>query len=66
MVNKGVPLGGTGSYPCPPQGWQLSILRVPMINPLKGPWMRNASRAYSEQVGTYRQVFGNKGEISHW
>jgi len=29
--------GGTGSYPCVPQGWHLAIRLVPNQNPLNGP-----------------------------
>ncbi len=31
-----------------------------------GPCIRNASNAYSEQVGWYLQVLGRAGEMIHW
>lgn len=34
--------------------------------PLIGPYLRSASRAYCEQVGVNRQVAGLSGEIQIW
>lgn len=42
---------GTGSYPEPPHGLHLNIRQTASIKPLKGPCLRIACRAYSEQVG---------------
>jgi hypothetical protein len=42
---------GTGSYPCPPQGWQLEILFIPSQLPFQGPHSFKASIVYWEQVG---------------
>ena len=35
-------------------------------NPLKGPYFRNASKAYREQVGVKRQLGGYSGEMHSW
>jgi hypothetical protein len=42
---------GTGSWPCPPQGWQREILFIVSHNPFTGPYFLNASNPYCEQVG---------------
>ena len=42
---------GTGSYPCPPQGWHLAILFTVSHNPFTGPYFLKASMPYCEQVG---------------
>lgn len=42
---------GTGSYPCPPQGWQRRIRFIVSQNPLNGPYFFIASIAYDEHVG---------------
>ncbi len=34
---------GTGSYPCPPQGWHLLTLFRVSHNPFSGPYFLNAS-----------------------
>jgi hypothetical protein len=44
-------LYGTGSYPCPPQGWHLLMRFMVNHNPLNGPYFFNASIPYCEQVG---------------
>ncbi len=44
-------LYGTGSYPCPPQGWHLLIRFAVSHNPFMGPYFFNASMPYCEQVG---------------
>jgi hypothetical protein len=36
---------GTGSYPCPPQGWQRPTLLMVSHNPLNTPYFLNASKA---------------------
>ena len=54
---------GTGSYPQPPHGLHLATLRMVSHNPLTGPCLRNASRAYWEHVGVKRQLGGNSGEM---
>lgn len=56
---------GTGSYPCPPQGWQRPILLAAKREPLSGPCFLIASIEYCEQVGVYLQVAGNNGEIAY-
>jgi len=43
--------GGTGSCPCPPQGWQDRMRLVASQVPFSGPCVCNASTAYAEQVG---------------
>lgn len=35
--------GGTGSYPCVPQGWHFAIRFMPNQMPLKGPHILMAS-----------------------
>src|SRR6185312_16480811 len=59
--------GGTGSRPDEPpsqvMGWQRESRLSVSHSPLTGPWMCNASRAYSEQVGSKRQTGGNMGEM---
>lgn len=57
---------GTGSYPLPPQGWQRASRRSVSHDPLRGPYLRRASTAYCEQVGTKRQEGGVKGEMQYW
>jgi hypothetical protein len=42
---------GTGSYPCPPQGWQLETRLIVSHKPFIGPCFFKASIPYSEQVG---------------
>ena len=54
---------GTGSYPCPPQGWQRKILLIVRNSPLNGPCFLNASRAYWEHVGVNLQQFGLIGDM---
>ena len=49
---------GTGSSPCPPQGWQRQTRFRASQLPLAGPCSCRASMAYSEQLGQYRQVGG--------
>src|SRR5918995_6171868 len=36
---------GTGSHPCPPQGWQRAIRRITSAEPRSAPWRSNASNA---------------------
>ena len=55
---------GTGSYPLPPHGLHLSIRQMARANPLIGPCLRIACRAYSEQVGVKRHEGGVKGEMN--
>ena len=57
---------GTGSYPFPPQGWQLKIRFKESHPPLKSPCFFKASSVYWEQVGWYLHVAGVKGEINTW
>ncbi len=52
---------GTGSYPEPPQGLHLNIRHIAKASPLKGPCLRIAWRAYSEQVGVKRHDGGVYG-----
>jgi hypothetical protein len=54
---------GTGSYPCPPQGWQRAMRLTASHEPRNAPYFFTASTAYSEQVGVYRQLAGVKGEM---
>jgi len=61
----GVPFGGTGSSPCPPQGLQLITLRMVKNKAFRTPWVLNASIAYPEQLGVYLQVRGSKGDIRY-
>lgn len=55
IIKNGVeeysPRQGTGSYPLPPQGWQLAILFAASHDPFSGPYFRIASIAYWLQVG---------------
>lgn len=55
---------GTGSYPEPPQGWHLRILRIARYVPLNGPCLRKASMAYWLQVGVNLQEGGVSGEMN--
>lgn len=54
---------GTGSYPCPPHGWQRPIRFSASQKPLKGPCFFMASIAYSEQVGVYLHDGGSIGDM---
>jgi len=56
---------GTGSYPCPPQGWQRLNRFTVSQNPLNTPYFLNASSAYCEQVGVNRHFGPRKGDITH-
>jgi hypothetical protein len=56
---------GTGSYPLPPQGWQRRMRLMERQSPLTGPCFLSACTAYSEQLGTYLQDAGVKGEIQY-
>ena len=59
IIKNGVeeysPRQGTGSYPLPPQGWQLAILFAASHDPFSGPYFRIASIAYWLQVGGYNR-----------
>ena len=56
---------GTGSYPCPPQGWHLLIRLIVSHNPFIGPYFFKASIPYCEQVGVYRHLGPSQGEMIH-
>jgi hypothetical protein len=56
---------GTGSYPCPPQGWQRLNRLAVSHNPLNTPCFLNASSAYCEQVGVNRHLGPRIGEMIH-
>jgi hypothetical protein len=56
---------GTGSYPCPPQGWQRLNRLTVNHNPLNTPCFFNASIAYWEQVGVNRHLGPSIGEMIH-
>lgn len=56
---------GTGSYPCPPQGWQRLNRLTVSHNPLNTPCFFNASMAYWEQVGVNRHLGPSKGDMTH-
>lgn len=47
--------GGTGSWPCPPHGWQRSNRRRVSQPPRNKPWICSASIPYCEQLGVKRQ-----------
>lgn len=68
IIKNGVeeysPRQGTGSYPLPPQGWQLAILFAASHDPFSGPYFRIASIAYWLQVGVYRHAAGKCGDIA--
>ena len=49
---------GTGSYPCPPQGWQRNSRLMASQPPLIAPYFCSALIAYAEQLGLYLQVGG--------
>lgn len=57
---------GTGSYPLPPQGWQLLTRFSANQNPLNGPYFLNASNAYWLQVGVYLHLGPSHGLITSW
>ena len=57
---------GTGSYPEPPHGWQRDMRFNVSQPPLKGPYLRSASRAYCEQVGVKRHEGGVCGDMHTW
>ena len=57
---------GTGSQPCPPQGWQRPILFAVNQKPLKIPYFLKASNPYCEQVGVKRHEGPIRGDITHW
>jgi hypothetical protein len=57
---------GTGSWPCPPQGWHLKIRRIVSHDPLNNPCFFSASTPYCEQVGVKRHCGPMSGEISFW
>lgn len=57
---------GTGSCPCPPQGWHRSIRLIASHSPLNGPYFFNASTAYCEQVGVNLHLGPSIGESTHW
>lgn len=56
---------GTGSYPCPPQGWQRLNRLTVSHNPLNTPCFFNASMAYCEQVGVNRHLGPRNGDMTH-
>ena len=58
-------VSGTGSYPLPPQGWQLNIRLVANQRPFNGPCFFTACTAYSEHVGVYLHDGGFSGEIAY-
>lgn len=49
---------GTGSYPLPPHGLHRKMRHTANANPLNGPCLMMACRAYSEHVGVNRQDGG--------
>ena len=57
---------GTGSYPCPPQGWQRSSRLTARYKPFRGPCFCSASTAYWLQVGVKRHEGGVSGEMQRW
>ena len=57
---------GTGSKPLPPHGWHFDSRRRASHSPFRGPYLRNASSAYCEQVGVNRHDGGVKGEMQSW
>lgn len=57
---------GTGSGPCPPQGWQREMRFMASQVPLKTPYFIRASLAYCEQVGVYLHCGPKNGEITSW
>lgn len=63
-VANGVCSHVAGSYPLPPNGWQRANLHVVMIAPRVQPYLANACMAYSEHVGTYRQLGGSIGDTA--
>ena len=56
---------GTGSYPCPPQGWQRLMRLMVSQKPLNTPYFLNASMEYCEQVGVNRHLGPIMGESTH-
>ena len=58
---------GTGSYPCPPQGWQRNSRLMASQPPLIAPYFCSAVIAYAEQLGLYLHVGGKmrEGPICH-
>lgn len=56
---------GTGSCPCPPQGWHLAIRFTDSHPPFKIPYFLIASRLYWEQVGMYRHLGPNAGDNTY-
>lgn len=54
---------GTGSYPCPPHGWQRNIRLMASHSPLNGPCFLMASRAYCEHVGVNLHEGGVNGDM---
>lgn len=56
---------GTGSYPCPPQGWQRLNRLTVNHSPLNTPYFLKASSEYCEQVGVNRHLGPITGEITH-
>ena len=55
-------LHGTGSYPCPPQGWQEQTLFVVSQLPFSAPCFFIASIPYCEQEGSYLQELPVNGD----
>ena len=63
---EGVLFYGTGSYPCPAQGWHLITRFAVSHKPFIGPYFFKASIPYCEQVGVYRHLEPSHGEMTHW
>ena len=56
---------GTGSYPLPPHGLHLRMRHIANANPLKGPCLSSACRAYSEHEGVNLHDGGVRGEMQY-
>jgi hypothetical protein len=48
-----------------PPGLQRNILFIVKKDPLTGPWILSASRAYREHEGTWRHEGPSNGEIAY-
>lgn len=59
-------LHGSGSYPCPPQGWQRLMRFMVSQNPFINPYFLNASMLYWEHVGVNLHFGPSTGEIANW
>jgi hypothetical protein len=57
---------GTGSYPCPPQGWQRRILFTVSHPPLNKPYFLSACTPYWEQLGVNLHLGPRTGETTSW